>query len=63
MKMYVWGICVQQRSRSAFPSVQSDQGFHSLLIESLDTLEYTIAVDKRGCQINVFLNPFHAEKN
>ena len=33
------GICGQQRPRSACASMQSDQGLHCLLTESLDTTE------------------------
>ena len=33
------GICGQERPRSAWSPVQSDQGIHCLLTESLDTTE------------------------
>ena len=34
-----WGICAQQRPRSACAFAQSDQGIHCPVTESLDTIE------------------------
>ena len=44
----VTGMCRQQRPRSAWASIQSDQGLHCPLTESLDTTECISGEQRSG---------------